>query len=221
MDPTVEQLSDKDADKLFEESYNKALGAEVPATTPSKVEEPVVPVEEPEVPVEESTPVEEPAKPSPEDWLKEAPEELRTRYLKDMQDFRANASRNAALQRHLDEARRQLAEAKKPKEEPKHEQPKLDKWEALTKTDEELAVSVEQRIADAVARATLEFEKKLQERVVPLEAREQEAYVNRELYLLKQAVPNYEEVVRAPEFFNWLSNQSPMTRDKFENMSIS
>ena len=127
----------------------------------------------------------------------------------------AAVGRNAALQRHLTEARQQLEQLKRAKDEPKPEPPKLDKWEALTETDNELAISVEQRIADAVAKASHELERKFQQRVAPIEEQNYNSYVQSELSMLKQAVPNYEEVVQDPHFHGWLDHQSETTRQKY------
>jgi hypothetical protein len=228
LDPNAPQLSEADGDRLFEETYNKALGNEsteapIAKVEPAQVEDVVdevtdTVVEKPVVETKVETPAAntEQNTPDPNAWMKEIPEEARTRYIKEMQDFKANAGRNAALQRHLDAARRELESLKKPKEEPKPEPVKLDKWEALSETDKELALSVEQRIADAVAKATSDIEKKFQARVAPIEDREYEARVQNEFHLLKQAVPNYEEVVRTEHFHNWMSQQTPTTKQRYE-----
>lgn len=223
MSTEPEQLSDAEADKLFEKEFARLTNqeyneSEAPAAEEQPEEEVKVVEEQPvvEPPVAEETKTNTPPS-DPNEWLKTLPEEARNRYLKDQQDFKANASRVAGFQRQLDEARRQLHELKNPPaKQPEPEPKKLDKWEALTETDKELALSVEQRIADAVAQATKDVEARFIARVAPIEHREYEAQVQNELYLLKQAVPNYEEVVQDPHFQTWIYDQSPMVRQKYE-----
>lgn len=225
MDPNAPQLSEAEEDKLFDETYNTKLGLQTeppvvpePAPAPVEEEEPTPDTAAPSsLGTEDAAPVQKEETPTdPNAWMKDIPDEARNRYIKEMQDFKANASRNAALQRHLEVARRELDMLKKAKEEPKPQIKKLDKWEALSETDKELALSVEERIADAVAQAKEDLKKELQARVAPIEDRAYEAQIINELHLLKQAVPNYEDVVRTSHFHDWLTMQSPMVRQKYE-----
>lgn len=213
------ELTEQEQEKIFQDAFNKAAGVEVekveePAKTPDPEPDLKPEVEEKEQPEPEKK---EETQPDPDEWLKELPEDKRNRFIQERNDFKANAQRNAALQRHLNEARAQLEALKKPPEVKQPDPPKLDKWDALNETDKELAQSVEQRIADAVAKATQDLEKKFEAKIVPLEKKDEQAVVDRELYLLTQAVPNFREVINTDHFHNWLDNQSGLTRAKFED----
>lgn len=224
MSTEPEQLSEEAAEKLFNDTFNQALGhAPVPDTVVE--DKPAVEETAPEVhedPVKAEAEEAE-AKPKeqtdPSSWLESLPEEAKAKYIKDQNDFKANASRNAALQRHLNEARTQLETLKKttvtPEARPTPVQEKLDKWNALTETDKELALSVEERIQQAVAAVDKKWEERWNRDVVPVQAQQFDNHVERELHLLKQLVPNYEEVARSEDFQNWLPYQPEDVRRKY------
>lgn len=220
---TTDTLSEQDAEKLFNDAYNSVSGkapSEEVVVPPAVVE----PTPEPEVePKQEEPPApieEQPQTPDPVDaWLKDAPEEVRQRYVKELTDFNANRQRQAGLQRHLMEARQELERVRgqvktAPPVTPVAEKP-LEKWKALTETDSELALSVEERIQRAVEQVKLEVEQKLTHITAPLVTSQYDQYIEREVNLLKQVVPNYEEVVNHPQFIDWISHQSADVQNKY------
>lgn len=221
-----EPLSDEAAEKLFEEAYNNAATG-TRTEIPTEIEP--TPEVEPEVPE-----VKEPEEGQPQpqdpvnDWLKDAPEEVRQRYVKELTDFNANRQRQAGLQRNMMEARqerdrlvRELEQLRGQKQPQQAFVPSTEripeKWKQLTETDTDLALSIEERIQLAVEQAKREVEEKLTQVTNPLVTNQYEQHVHRELDLLKQVVPNYEEVVNHPQFIDWISHQSNELQDKYSH----
>ena len=245
--PNQIDLDSADAQKLFAEAFATAKGAEAPAPTPAPVPEPVTPpaVEEtkPEpVATEKVEPakaevvtppakVEEPAKSDDvqvPDWAKgvELPADIKANLSKELQEklyyqhkLKSEQGRQAALQKYLFDARRELEQLRSQVSRPqdpalaaaaKQDQAKtLAEWNALKEADPSLASAIEARLGLESSQTKADLERKVDATVNPLIQHTEQGYADRQREILMEQVPNYVEVVNSPVYAYWFNNKAP------------
>lgn len=227
-----------DQNKLFEQFYNddsldpttvgKTEGAPAPAAAP--VEESKEPAGQPapqsssgsgEAERKEVVAEQPPSQPDPNDWLSTLPEAARKNV--------ENLAKQASLwqQKHQEQAsekRRvlnELNQLKKKVEAPKppvvSEGEEDDVWSQLKEADPILYKALDKKLRSLEEKLAGEAERKVQEKLQPLEHERQELFVQEQLGALEATVPNWREVTSDPYWKMWLDSQTPGTQAMFNS----
>lgn len=227
-----------DQNKLFEQFYNddsldpttvgKTEGAPAPAAAP--VEESKEPAGQPapqsssgsgEAERKEVVAEQPPSQPDPNDWLSTLPEAARKNV--------ENLAKQASLwqQKHQEQAsekRRvlnELNQLKKKVEAPKppvvSEGEEDDVWSQLKEADPILYKALDKKLRSLEEKLAGEAERKVQEKLQPLEHERQELFVQEQLGALEATVPNWREVTSDPYWKMWLDSQAPGTQAMFNS----
>lgn len=227
-----------DQNKLFEQFYNddsldpttvgKTEGAPAPAAAP--VEESKEPAGQPapqsssgsgEAERKEVVAEQPPSQPDPNDWLSTLPEAARKNV--------ENLAKQASLWQHkhqeqASEKRRvlnELNQLKKKVEAPKppvvSEGEEDDVWSQLKEADPILYKALDKKLRSLEEKLAGEAERKVQEKLQPLEHERQELFVQEQLGALEATVPNWREVTSDPYWKMWLDSQTPGTQAMFNS----
>lgn len=227
-----------DQNKLFEQFYNddsldpttvgKTEGAPAPAAAP--VEESKEPAGQPapqsssgsgEAERKEVVAEQPPSQPDPNDWLSTLPEAARKNV--------ENLAKQASLWQHkhqeqASEKRRvlnELNQLKKKVEAPKppvvSEGEEDDVWGQLKEADPILYKALDKKLRSLEEKLAGEAERKVQEKLQPLEHERQELFVQEQLGTLEATVPNWREVTSDPYWKMWLDSQTPGTQAMFNS----
>jgi hypothetical protein len=210
----------KPEDKKEEEAPKEEQKQEViPTPEPENKDAPPKQDEKKEEPKKEQK--SPPEKDDPYAWIKDVPEALQERVLKEIQDkmqlkhrVDSDDGRVRSMQQKLLEANRVISELKvSPRKDsaatasPPPKTP--EKWTQLAKDDPEMADAIEARVKSEVDAAVTSVKEDIAEfkksAVDPLYEHEQQQYVAHEQAALEKAVPNYREVVSDPHFNMWLN----------------
>lgn len=227
-----------DRDKLFEQFYSGDLspeGSTVPAPEAAAPE--ATEAEQPEQPAPQSSSGSEeaerkevvaeeqpPSQPDPNDWLSTLPEAARKNV--------ENLAKQAQLwqQRHQEQAsekRRvlnELNQLKKKVEAPAPQAPASggdeedDVWQQLKEADPILYKALDKKLKALEGKLATEAERKVQEKLQPLEYERKEAFVQEQLGTLEAHVPNWREVTSDPYWKMWLEAQTPGTKALFNSL---
>jgi hypothetical protein len=246
---TPEQFTEEQAQELLAKYMSgteaPARGTPTPESEKTPAPEPVKEPEKKEEENKEPTPAAEPAKEpepakqeekkeerkepakapperdDPYSWVKDVPEALRERVLKEIQDkmqlkhrVDSDDGRVRGMQQKLLEANRVISELKvTPRKDsaatavPASKTP--EQWTQLAKDDPEMANAIEARVKSEVDAAVSSVREDIAEfkksAVDPLYENQQQQYAEREAAALEKAVPNYREVVSDPHFNMWLN----------------
>lgn len=227
-----------DQNKLFEQFYNDDS---LDPTTVGKTEEAPAPAA---APVEESkehagqpapqsssgsgeaerkevVAEQPPSQPDPNDWLSTLPEAARKNV--------ENLAKQASLWQHkhqeqASEKRRvlnELNQLKKKVEAPKppvvSEGEEDDVWSQLKEADPILYKALDKKLRSLEEKLAGEAERKVQEKLQPLEHERQELFVQEQLGALEATVPNWREVTSDPYWKMWLDSQTPGTQAMFNS----
>ena len=203
---TEDQISLEDADALLLEMHNKTA-PEPAAPVVEEGEEEATLLEEEKVTPEEA----EPAQPVEEDWLSQIPETVRDKVQAEIEKRAAlehrvasDSGRVAAFQRKYEDLKRQMAQPQRPVKVP--ETPATpEEWQQVLDHDPVLAKAIEARVRSEAEQLRKEFE----QQVLPLNAREEQRYIEQELQLLDQAVPDWRDIRNSEMFIGWLENECP------------
>lgn len=229
------QTGQIDPNKLFEQFYNDD------SLNPNTVKE--APAEEAAAPASEGSTSEQPAprsssgsgeaerkevvaeqppsQPDPNDWLSTLPEAARKNV--------ENLAKQASLWQHkhqeqASEKRRvlnELNQLKKKVEAPKppvvSEGEEDDVWSQLKEADPILYKALDKKLRSLEEKLAGEAERKVQEKLQPLEHERQELFVQEQLGALEATVPNWREVTSDPYWKMWLDSQTPGTQAMFNS----
>lgn len=160
--------------------------------------------------------------PDPNDWLSTLPEAARRNV--------ENLAKQAQLwqQKHQEQAsekRRvlnELNQLKKKVEAPKAPAPEADPevddvWNQLKEADPILYKALDKKLRALEGKLAGEAERKVQEKLQPIEYERQEAFVQEQLGALEATVPNWREVTSDPYWKMWLDSQTPGTQAMFNS----
>ena len=227
-----------DRNKLFEQFYNDdsldpaTVGKteEAPAPAAAPVEGSKEPAGQPapqsssgsgEAERKEVVAEQPPSQPDPNDWLSTLPEAARKNV--------ENLAKQASLwqQKHQEQAsekRRvlnELNQLKKKVEAPKppvvSEGEEDDVWSQLKEADPILYKALDKKLRSLEEKLAGEAERKVQEKLQPLEHERQELFVQEQLGALEATVPNWREVTSDPYWKMWLDSQTPGTQAMFNS----
>lgn len=227
-----------DQNKLFEQFYNDdsldptTVGKteEAPAPAAAPVEESKEPAGQPapqsssgseEAERKEVVAGQPPSQPDPNDWLSTLPEAARKNV--------ENLAKQASLwqQKHQEQAsekRRVLNELNQLKKKVEAPKPPVvsegegdDVWSQLKEADPILYKALDKKLRSLEEKLAGEAERKVQEKLQPLEHERQELFVQEQLGALEATVPNWREVTSDPYWKMWLDSQTPGTQAMFNS----
>ena len=171
-----------------------------------------------------------------DDPWKDAPEHLRNKYQETHQayeklqaDHRANAGRVAALNRKLQELEGAKSDAATKAGQPKEEQPSAEELAGLS--DDELEQEWPE-IAAAMKKREQRLMQQFEERLTPLQKQQQEwleqqkqqqeqQQMQAEATRLKDAHPDYEQVINDPAFHNWKNSLPAKLQDAVDSAATA
>ncbi len=197
--------------------------------------EDTTPVEEQDAPPE-TTDTTDIAPPPEDDWRAKLPEDLRDRVVSEfnaieqqrqaLEHYRSsNEGRVSGLQKKISQLESQLTSVKQPatlppKPEPAAVKPEVNQVEEDLKRDDPALYNVLQdykaKIAAearaAVAEVRQEFDSKFQQTITPLQQRAAQSEAAEQAELVKQAIPNVEQIVTSEYWEQFMSTASDSTR---------
>lgn len=164
------------------------------------------------------------------DWAKDLPKDIQEKVLGiaheaqyHQQRWRSDIGRQSALQAKLTEARRELANlraaqqrvsqvpqgnpaATAQKGDAQQTPQALAEWNQIIEADPNLAKAIESRIQAEVTQAKAELKGQIDANVDPLYQHTMQAFVDEQQKLLREAVPNVDEVLQSPVYRYWITN---------------
>jgi hypothetical protein len=221
-------------DDAFNSALGKEVKVEVPVVkdTPKTEDVTVVP---PEVKPDKPTEVSQNTKPSTEtvakealpgvpDWAKDLPKEVQEKVLDianqaqyHQQRWRSDVGRQSALQSKLTEARRELASLKANRNTPQNPAATAatgatppvqttEEWKQIIEADPSLAKAIESRIQAEVSQAKADLNRQIDANIDPLYQHTMQTFVEEQQRILRDAIPNVDEVLQSPVYKYWINN---------------
>lgn len=228
-----------DQNKLFEQFYNddsldpSTVGKteEAPAEAAAPVENQVEPTGQPapqsssgseEAERKEVAAEQPPSQPDPNDWLSTLPEAAR-KNVENLakqaslwqQRHQEQASEKRRVLNELNQLKKKVEAPKAPEHEPDAEVD--DVWNQLKEADPILYKALDKKLKALEGKLAGEAERKVQEKLQPIEYERQEAFVQEQLGALEATVPNWREVTSDPYWKMWLDSQTPGTQAMFNS----
>ena len=228
-----------DQNKLFEQFYNddsldpSTVGKteEAPAEAAAPVENQVEPTGQPapqsssgseEAERKEVVAEQPPSQPDPNDWLSTLPEAAR-KNVENLakqaslwqQRHQEQASEKRRVLNELNQLKKKVEAPKAPEHEPDAEVD--DVWNQLKEADPILYKALDKKLRALEGKLAGEAERKVQEKLQPIEYERREAFVQEQLGALEATVPNWREVTSDPYWKMWLDSQTPGTQAMFNS----
>jgi len=224
-----------DRDKLFEQFYSGDLSPEgSTAPAPEAAAPEATEAEQPEQPAPQSSSGSEeaerkevaaeqpPSQPDPNDWLSTLPEAAR-KNVENLakqaslwqQRHQEQASEKRRVLNELNQLKKKVEAPKAPEHEPDAEVD--DVWNQLKEADPILYKALDKKLKALEGKLAGEAERKVQEKLQPIEYERQEAFVQEQLGALEATCWNWREVTSDPYWKMWLDSQTPGTQAMFNS----
>lgn len=232
------QTAQIDQEKLFEQFYNddaldpsnlsKEAPAEAAAPESKEVEQPEQPASSSgsggsnEAERKEVVAEQPPSQPDPNDWLSNLPDNVRQN-VENLakqaslwqQKHAEQTSKNRKILNELDHLKKKV---EAPKAQPQQADPEVDDvWNQLKEADPILYKALDKKLKALEDKVAVEATRKVEEKLQPMEAERHEMFVQEQLGMLEQSVPNWREVTSDPYWKMWLDSQTPGTQAMFNS----